>query len=250
MKISIITVTYNSILTIRSTIESVKNQIFNGEIEYIIIDGGSTDGTQDVIAEYENIVTTFISEKDRGIYDAMNKGIALATGDIVGILNSDDFYTDTDVLEVIASEFEQKQVDAVFGDIHFVNPKDLSKCVRYYSSSIFSPRSLRFGIMPAHPSFYVKRGYYKKYGTYDLNYCIASDYDLMVRFFYKYKITYSYIKKDMVTMRTGGLSTKSVKNRMLITKENVRACKKYGLYTNLFIISLKYFYKIFELKLF
>ena len=151
-------------------------------------------------------------------------------------------------MATIADEFKRKGVDAVFGYIHFVNPNDLNKCVRYYSSRVFTPNALRFGFMPAHPSFYVCRECYRRYGCYDLAYRIASDYDLMVRFFYRYKITYSYIKKDMVTMRTGGLSTKNLRNRFLITTEDVKACRKYGLYTNWLLMSFKYFYKVFEIR--
>lgn len=246
MKISVITTTYNSASTVQDTIESVGRQVFDGEVEYIIIDGGSTDATLDIVGQYPGLVTKVISEPDSGLYDAMNKGIRLATGDVVGILNSDDFYTSDDVLATIAGEFERKEVDAVYGDVHFVRPDNLDKCVRYYSSSMFSPFFLRFGFMPAHPSFYVRRECYEQYGLYDTSYRIASDYDMMVRLFYKYKITYSYIKRDMVTMRTGGLSTKNLKNRMLITSEDVKACRRNGLYSNVAMISLKYLYKIFE----
>ena len=249
MKISVITTTYNSANTLKDTIESVASQVFFGQIEYIVIDGGSTDGTLDLLAQYSDVVSMVVSEPDKGLYDAMNKGIRLATGDVVGMLNSDDFYTSNDVLATIAAEFERKRdIDAVFGDIHFVNPKNLNKCVRYYSSAQFSPKALRFGFMPAHPSFYVRRVCYEKYGSYDLSYRIASDYDLMVRFFYKHKINYSYIRKDMVTMRTGGISTRSLKNRILITVEDVKACRKHGLYSNEFLMALKYFYKIFEIR--
>ncbi len=246
MKISVITTTYNSASTVQDTIESVGRQVFDGEVEYIIIDGGSTDATLDIVGQYPGLVTKVISEPDSGLYDAMNKGLRLATGDVVGILNSDDFYTSDDVLATIAGEFERKEVDAVYGDVHFVRPDNLDKCVRYYSSSMFSPFFLRFGFMPAHPSFYVRRECYEQYGLYDTSYRIASDYDMMVRLFYKYKITYSYIKRDMVTMRTGGLSTKNLKNRMLITSEDVKACRRNGLYSNVAMISLKYLYKIFE----
>lgn len=246
MKISVITTTYNSASTVQDTIGSVGRQVFDGEVEYIIIDGGSTDATLDIVGQYPGLVTKVISEPDSGLYDAMNKGIRLATGDVVGILNSDDFYTSDDVLATIAGEFERKEVDAVYGDVHFVRPDNLDKCVRYYSSSMFSPFFLRFGFMPAHPSFYVRRECYEQYGLYDTSYRIASDYDMMVRLFYKYKITYSYIKRDMVTMRTGGLSTKNLKNRMLITSEDVKACRRNGLYSNVAMISLKYLYKIFE----
>lgn len=248
MKFSIITVTYNSVDTIEDTIKSLTGQNFDGEVEYIVIDGGSTDGTLEILSKYEDVVDKMISEPDGGLYEAMNKGINLATGDVVGILNSDDFYTSNDVLSIISKEFMSKNVDAVFGDIHFVDFNNLNKCVRYYSSKHFKPSALRYGLMPAHPSFYVRRECYERYGKYDLSYKIASDYDLMVRFFYKYGITYSYINKDMVTMRTGGLSTRNLRNRLLITWEDLKACRKYGLYTNIFFISLKYLYKVFELR--
>lgn len=247
MKVSIITTTYNSGLTLRDTIRSVLSQSYP-DIEYIIIDGGSKDNTLEIINKYKDKIAKVISEPDKGIYDAMNKGIRMATGDIVGILNSDDFFTSTNVIENIVKAFESNDIDAVFGDIHFVKPDNLNKSVRYYSSSIFRPSLFRFGFMPAHPSFYVKRICYEKYGLYDLNYKIASDYDLLIRFLYINKITYKYLNIDFVTMRVGGASTENVKSRVVLNKEIVRACRKYGIYTNLFMLSLKYIYKIFELR--
>lgn len=247
MKISIITATYNSGLTLRDTIHSVLSQSYSN-IEYIIVDGGSKDNTLEIINEYKDKITKVISEPDKGIYDAMNKGINIATGDVVGILNSDDFFTSSNVVENIVKAFESSDIDAVFGDIHFVKPDNLNKPVRHYSSSIFKPALFRFGFMPAHPSFYVKRACYEKYGLYDLNYRIASDYDLLIRFLYVNKITYKYLNMDFVTMRVGGASTENMKSRVILNKEIVKACRKYGIYTNLFILSLKYFYKIFELR--
>lgn len=247
MKVSIITPTYNSAQTVRDTIESVLSQDYDN-IEYIIIDGYSKDNTLDIIKEYSDQIAVVVSEPDKGIYDAMNKGIQLATGDVVGILNSDDFFTSNDVISIVVKEFMHNQTDAIYGDIHFVRPENLNKCVRYYSSAIFSPFLFRFGFMPAHPSFYVKKSCYEQLGTYDLNYRIAADYDLMIRFLYKEKIRYKYLKKDFVTMRIGGISTEGVNSRILLNKEIVRACKKYGIYTNLFFLSLKYIYKVFELR--
>lgn len=247
MKVSIITPTYNSAQTVRDTIESVLSQDYDN-IEYIIIDGYSKDNTLDIIKEYSDQIAVVVSEPDKGIYDAMNKGIRLATGDVVGILNSDDFFTSNDVISIVVKEFMHNQTDAIYGDIHFVRPENLNKCVRYYSSAIFSPFLFRFGFMPAHPSFYVKKSCYEQLGTYDLNYRIAADYDLMIRFLYKEKIRYKYLKKDFVTMRIGGISTEGVNSRILLNKEIVRACKKYGIYTNLFFLSLKYIYKVFELR--
>lgn len=249
MKISIITVTYNSAETIEATIRSVLRQTYK-HIEYIIIDGKSTDDTINIIRRFEphfNGNMKWMSEADKGIYDAMNKGIRMATGNIIGILNSDDFFTSDNILEQIAANIND--VDAVYGDIHFIKSSNPDKCVRYYSSKIFRPPLLRYGLMPAHPSFYVRREIYERYGLYSLDYKIAADYDMMVRLFHKHKIKTKYLSLDFVTMRTGGISTKDMSNRWLITKEDVTACRRNGLYTNTLLICMKYLIKIFELKL-
>ena len=252
MKISIITATYNSEITIGDTIKSVLRQTYK-DIEYIIVDGGSTDGTISLVKSYENEFQgrlKWISEKDRGIYDAMNKGIRLATGDVVGILNSDDFYTDVDILQTVADTFRQEDnIDAVYGDIHFVREDNLGKCVRYYSSKMFSPFWLRFGYMPAHPSFYCRREVLVKSGLYRLDYKIGADYEMMVRLFKKQKITAKYIAKDFVTMRSGGASNSNVRSRLTLIREDVKACRDNGVYTNSLLICLKYLYKIFEYKI-
>ena len=247
MKISIITTTYNSASTIKDTLESVNSQNYS-IIEHIIVDGGSKDNTLSLVERYGKSVSTVISEPDKGIYDAINKGIIMATGDVVGILNSDDFFTSDDVIETVVDTFKNNDIDALYGDVHFVNPDDLTKSVRYYSSSIFKPSLFRFGFMPAHPSFYMKRECYEKYGLYALDYKIASDYDLLIRYLYKEKINYKYLKKDFVTMRTGGVSTENFNSRVTLNREIVKACKKYGIKTNMFLLSLKYLYKVFELK--
>ena len=195
-----------------------------------------------------NKIAKVISEPDKGIYDAMNKGIKVATGDIIGILNSDDFFSSNDVLSVVAKTFQENKIDALYGDVHFVNPDNLNKKVRYYSSKLFKPSLFRLGFMPAHPSFYMKRKCYQKYGLYSLDYKIASDYDLLIKYLYKERINYQYLEKDFVTMRTGGISTKNIHSRLLLNKEILKACRKYGIKTNLFLLSLKYFYKIFELR--
>lgn len=247
MKVSIITATYNSAETVRDTIESVLQQNYKN-IEYIIIDGGSKDSTLDIVKSYNGRIAKVVSESDKGIYDAMNKGIRLATGDIVGILNSDDFYTSDDVIPTIVEEFKKEKVDAVYGDIHFVSPDDLNTCVRYYSSKIFQPSYMRFGFMPAHPSFYVKRECYLKYGGYSLDYKISADFDLLVRFINKYKITCKYLPMDFVTMRRGGASTAGIRSKITLNEENIRACKKYGIYTNRTFMASRYLYKMFELR--
>lgn len=249
MKISVITVTYNSAKTLASTFDSVLRQTYP-DIEYWVIDGQSTDGTLDIIKTYEKKFggrLHWISEPDRGIYDAMNKGIAHCTGDIVGTLNSDDYFTSDDVLQHIADHFTP-DIDAVYGDIHFIREGEPDKITRYYSSALFRPMWLRFGFMPAHPSFYLRRSLYEKHGGYSLDYKIAADYEMMVRLFHKHKLHACYLKKDFVTMRMGGVSTKNVHNRMLITREDVKACRQNGLYSNIMLISVKYLYKIFELR--
>lgn len=245
MKVSIITVCFNSEKYLRETILSVLSQDYKN-IEYIIVDGASQDRTLDIIKEFEPLFQgrmKWISEPDKGLYDAMNKGVRLATGDVVGTLNSDDFFTSNNVLSKVVEIFRaDNKLELVYGDIHFVKPENLAKCVRYYSSSVFKPSLLRFGFMPAHPSMYIKRECFDKYGYYTLNYKIASDFDLVARYIHTYKIKYQYLKLDFVTMRTGGKST----NRMLLNKETVDACRKNGIPTNMFFMSLKYFYKVFE----
>lgn len=250
MKISLITATFNSAQTISDCMESVLRQNYDN-YEYLIIDGGSKDNTIEIIQQYEkkfNGKLKWISEKDNGIYDAMNKGIKMSTGDVVGILNSDDFFTSNDIFQTIDEEFSQQPIDAIYGDIHFVKGDNLNKCVRYYSSKLFSPFWLRFGFMPAHPSFYCKREIFERYGLYRLDFKIGADYEMMVRLFKKNKISSRYIPKDFVTMRTGGASTNGIKSRLILIKEDVKACRSNGIYTNRLFICLKFLYKIFEYR--
>ena len=249
MKITIITATYNSAATVKDTFESVLAQTYKN-IEYIVVDGLSKDNTVDIIKEYEQLFDgkmRWVSEKDKGLYDAMNKGIAMATGDVVGILNSDDFYTSNDALAVIAETMQDNSIDAVYGDIHFVNDDNLNKCVRYYSSAIFKRSLMRIGLMPAHPSFYCKREVYTKYGAFDTRYKIGADFESLLRYIYVNRIKTQYIKKDFVTMRTGGASTNGFRSRWQIMKDHLRAMKDHGIKSNLFILSLRYPYKIYEL---
>lgn len=251
MKISIITAAYNSAPTLGDTIKSVLGQTYR-DIEYIIVDGKSTDDTLDVIMQYEPLFNgrlKWVSEKDGGIYDAMNKGFKMATGDVVGILNSDDFFTSHDVIERMADAFSDSRLDAVYGDIHFIRDGAPDKCVRYYSSKPFRPMWLRFGFMPAHPSFYCRREVFNKAGLYKTDYAIGSDYEMMVRLFIKYQIKAKYLPMDFVTMRIGGASTRNVRSRMQLIKDDVRGCRENGVYTNRLMISMKFLYKIFELKI-
>lgn len=249
--ISIITATFNSAKTLKDTIQSVLRQT-NKDFEYLIIDGGSTDETIDIVKSYESEFSgrlKWVSEKDEGIYDAMNKGIKMASGDVVGILNSDDYFTSNDILQTVADAFKCQEMDAIYGDIHFIRDGNPQKCVRYYSSRMFRPFWLRFGFMPAHPSFYCKREVFEKAGLYSLDYKIGADYEMMVRLFKKYRIMSQYINKDFVTMRTGGASNNNVRSRITLINEDVKACKENGVYTNSLFVMLKFMYKIFEFRL-
>ena len=246
MKISIITVVLNHISTIRSTIESVIGQT-HPEIEYIIIDGGSTDGSKELIESYVNRITKFISEPDDGMYDALNKGITLATGEIIGSLNADDIYTSNRILETVAATFKKKHIDSLFADLHYVRESDLNKTVRYYSGKSFSPFRLRFGFMPPHPTFFVKKTIYEQFGYYKTNYHIAADFELIIRFLYTHKASYLYLPMDMIRMTMGGKSTNSLHSKYILNREIVRGCRENGIYTNMPILVMKYFIKVFEL---
>jgi glycosyltransferase involved in cell wall biosynthesis len=246
MKVSIITVVYNNQSTISYAIESILNQDYSN-IEYIIIDGNSTDGTIEKIQKYAQNITHFISEPDKGIYDAMNKGLKLATGDIIGILNSDDFYASDSIISDVVEGFKQNKVDLVFGDIIFVKPENLNKITRYYSSANFHPRKFAWGWMPAHPSCFLRKEVYEKYGYFKTDYKIAADYEIMTRFMAKFGISYSYIPKVFVKMRTGGVSSANFKSNWILNEEIVRGCRENGIKTNMPKVFLKYFTKIFQL---
>ncbi len=243
IKVSIVTVTYNSASTIRRAIESVLAQDYES-IEYIIIDGNSSDSTLDIVREFEGRVARVVSEPDRGIYDAMNKGIALATGDIVGILNSDDYFSHDSVISTIVSQFDGT-VDAVYGDVQFIS-SSTGKMVRYFSSKKFRPSRLKMGLSPAHPTFYVKREYYERYGHYNTDYKIAADFDLFARFF-QTPMRYKYIQKPLVTMRHGGISTR-VSSKLQLNREVLDSCRKNGIHTNWFLVLSRYFWKVMELR--
>ncbi len=211
MRISIITVCYNSEKTIEDTIKSIVEQNYL-DLEYIIVDGGSDDKTLDIVEKYKNSVTKVISESDNGIYDAMNKGIDMSTGDVVGILNSDDFYYHKDVLREVSAIFKERDVDAVYGDIIYVDREKINKKVRFWRAGEYVKEKLKNGWIMPHPAFFVKRDVYKKYGKFNLDFRIAADYELMLRFLLK-NINISYIKKTLVCMREGGYSAFGIKQR-------------------------------------
>lgn len=246
MKVSLITVSFNSVSTISDTIESISSQDHK-DIEYIIIDGNSKDGTVEVIKSHNQKITNWISEPDSGIYDAMNKGIAMATGEVIGILNSDDFYSNNRIISQVAKAFEDEQVDAVFGDLVFVDPMNLKKIVRRYSSKKWNPKKLAWGFMPAHPTFFVRRKYYESLGVYKTDYKISADYELLIRFLLVHKLNYRYLPLNMVIMRKGGVSSKGLMSNVILNREIVRGCHENGIYTNSLMVYSKYFTKLSEL---
>lgn len=236
IKISIITVCYNSEQFIGSAIDSVLSQLHD-DIEYIVIDGYSKDNTVTIIQSYGNKVTKLVSEPDKGIYDAMNKGLSLATGDVIGILNSDDFYPHSDVISQVVATFEKNpNIDMVLGNVDFVKPDNLSSPVRFYSSFGFSPWKMRFGFMPAHPAAFIKRSAYEKVGSYALGYKIGADFEWFVRAFLIQNLSYVKLNQTVVRMREGGVSTSGLKSYWLSSKEQVRALRNNNIYTNIFFV--------------
>jgi len=238
MKVSIITVCFNSAATIRDTIESVLEQNYPN-IDYLIIDGGSTDETLSIISEYDSRIATIISERDLGIYDAMNKGIHLASGEIIGILNSDDIYMDKNSVTQLVAPIVEGKSESTFADLIVVSTNDLNKVVRYYDSSYFSPEKFRFGWMPAHPTFFVKKSCYEMVGDYSLDYKIAADYEMLIRILAVHKASYSYLPRPVVRMRAGGASTSGLSRNWILNTEIVRACKDNGIYSNMLMLLLK-----------
>lgn len=243
MKVSIITITYNSSATVHDTLVSAAAQSYP-DIEHIVVDGASSDNTLDIVKQFPH-VAKLVSEKDRGIYHAMNKGLSLATGDVIGILNSDDFFSAPDVIEQIVEAFTP-EVKIVFGDIVFVSPTNTSKIIRRYSAKNWMPSKFRWGFMPPHPACYIRRECFDEAGGYQEDYRISSDYELLTRFLHKKKYPFRYLPLNVVTMRAGGVSTKNIKARYILNKEIVRACRENGIYTNMFLLTFKYFRKAFE----
>lgn len=247
MKVSIITVTYNSGQTIADTIKSVLGQSYP-DIEYIIVDGNSTDNTVDIIKEYQTKFLgrlRWISEKDKGLYDAMNKGIRMAEGDIIGILNSDDFFSNSDIIRNVVDGMEN--YDAVYGDVHYVDCNDITNTVRYYSSALFKPWKMRLGFMPAHPSYYCRREVFEKFGCFDLQFKVAADFEMMLRHIFIHNISTKYLPLDFVTMRIGGLSTSGFSSHRRILKDHMLAYSKNKVHSNYFLEGLRYIYKLWEI---
>ncbi len=227
MKISVITAVYNNRDTVAQALDSALAQT-HPDVELIVIDGGSTDGTLQVLQDYADRLAVLVSEPDRGIYDALNKGIARASGDVVGFLHSDDLFADASVLSRIAAAFADPSVDSVYGDLLYVSKDDPSRVVRTWRAGVFTPGKLAHGWMPPHPTFYVRRAVYEKLGGYDTSYRIAADYDCVLRLLGKGGVRAAYIPEVLVKMRVGGASNRSLSNILKKSREDYRALRVNG----------------------
>jgi glycosyltransferase involved in cell wall biosynthesis len=246
LKVSIITITRNSELTLKDTIDSVVNQTYQN-IEYIFIDSKSTDNTLPIIQSFGKKISILVSEKDDGLYDALNKGIALATGDIIGILHSDDFYVNNKVIENVVNTLTNKNADALYADMYYVEKNNTNKIHRKWKSGNYTDGMFLNGWMPPHPTFFVKREVYKQFGSFNLNLTSAADYELMLRFIHKQKIKLAYLPEFIIKMRLGGKSNISLKNRMIANKEDRLAWKINNLKPNFFTLYIKPLRKIIQL---
>ena len=217
--VSIVTVVYNGSSTLAQTIESVLSQTYP-HLEYIVVDGASRDNTVDIIRCYEGQIAQWVSEPDQGIFDAMNKGLRLATGDIVGILNADDFYEDAHVIGKVVALFERERVEALYGDLFYVDADDPKKIIRYWKAESYRENAFRRGWMPPHPTFFVKRTVYQQYGLFNDCFRYSADYEMMLRLIYKHHIRMAYLPEVMVRMRIGGNSNQSWKSRLLANRED------------------------------
>ena len=247
-KISIITKSYTRANTISETIKSVLGQDYH-DIEYIIVDGKSNDGTDDIVRSYTDRISTFVSEKDNGIYDAMNKGIAIAKGDVVGFINSDDMLNSNDCISAIADIFKTYNPDVVYGDKIYVEPNNTNKVIRYWKAGKYQRRNFKKGWMPPHLSTYIKKALYEKYGGFRADLKIAADYELLFRFMYKYDATSKYLPKVIAKMRAGGTSNKSLNNILISNYEVYKSWRVNGLNISPLIIIRKPLSKIVQLRM-
>ncbi|MDA9312916.1 glycosyltransferase [Vicingaceae bacterium] len=245
MKVSIITVCYNSATTIEDTIQSVLGQTYDA-IEYIIIDGASSDETLQIMDKYKNDISVLVSEKDKGMYDAINKGIQLSTGDIIGILNSDDFYIDNSVISEVVQQMQREKADSLYSDLYYVATEDTNKVVRNWVSGKYNRQKFLCGWMPPHPTFFVKRKAYEKYGNFNLDLKSAADYELMLRFLHKNNISTCYLPRPLVRMRVGGMSNVSLINRIKANKEDRKAWRMNGLQPRPYTMLLKPLRKVLQ----
>ena len=246
MKISIVTVAYNAVTTISATLRSVAAQTYP-DIEHIVVDGGSKDGTVAIVERDGAHVGRFVSEPDHGIYDAMNKGIGLATGHLIGFLNADDIYAHPRVLEDVVKEMKSGNLDALYGDVAFFRADDPGRLVRRYSSARFSPARIAWGWMPAHPALFLKRDVFSRVGKFRTDYRIAGDFEFIARAFHGDALRSRYVQAVFVHMQTGGVSTGGWRNTLLLNREVLRACRENGIKTNTLKVLSKYPAKVLEL---
>jgi glycosyltransferase len=242
MKVSLVTVVLNNAETIENAITSVAEQTYQ-DIEYIIVDGESTDGTLDIIkrlqAKYPNRITRLEVGKDKGIYDAMNKGLSYCTGDVIGILNSDDFYADNEVIADVVALFQISKADTTYADLQYVDRVNTNKVLRHWKSGKYNRKNFLAGWMPPHPTFFVKRSLYEQYGKFDLELRSAADYELMLRFLFRHQVSSAYLPRVVIKMRVGGLSNQSVGHRLKANNEDKMAWQKNGLKLPFYTIPLK-----------
>ncbi len=246
MLISVITVAYNAAGTIAKAIDSVKTQAY-GAVEHIVIDGASTDATVSIVQNRADARLLLISEPDRGIYEAMNKGLDRANGDIVCFLNADDYYAHSKVLSSVAAQMREHDLDALIGDVGFFRERDSSRMVRRYRSDRFHPSRLAWGWMPAHPALFFSHSVVKRVGRFKTDYRIAGDFEYIVRAFCGHDLRYRHLPDVLVHMQTGGASTNGWRSKILLNREVLRACRENGLQTNMLKIISKYPLKILEL---
>ena len=245
MKISVITVCYNSATTLIGTLDSVSAQT-HPTVEHIVVDGASKDNTKEVMSRHGRHVARFVSEPDNGIYHAMNKGLALATGEVIGFLNADDVYADKGVLAHVGEVMARDNLDALFGDVEFVSANDPLHVVRRYRSNNFRPDRIGWGWMPAHPTLFLRRRIFERNGSFHTDYRIAGDFELVARIFHDANLRYRYLPEVMVRMRTGGISTGGWRNTLLLNREVLRACRENGIHTNILKVMSKYPAKLIE----
>lgn len=245
MKVSIITITYNSAVTLKETIESVVNQTYS-DIEYIVVDGLSQDNTLSIVNNYKDKISKVVSEKDKGLYDALNKGINLATGDLVGILHSDDFYTHPQVIEHVVKALQEDNADAVYADLYYVDRNDTSKIFRKWKSGHYKHGMFYKGWMPPHPTFFAKKSCYQKFGMFNLNFKSAADYELLLRLIHKHQIKLAYLPEFIIKMRVGGKSNQSFSNRLKANQEDRKAWKVNDLKPKFYTLYVKPLRKIVQ----
>lgn len=247
MKVTIITVTYNSAKFLEQSLQSVISQHYS-DIEHIIIDGGSTDGTLDIIKKYQPHIARWISEKDSGMYDAINKGMRMATGDIIGTLNSDDMLASRDVVTAIVNNFTRYNAEAVYGDIVYVQQDNTQKVLRTWNGDEYSREKIKYGWMPAHPSFYIRKKIIERCGFYETHFYTAADYEFMIRYLYFHSVNACYLPKLIVRMRSGGMSNGSISRRLRANRRDYLAMKKNKVPFAMFISILKPLRKIHQFK--